>query len=362
MHRFGISVYPEHSTFEKDLAYIKMAAKYGFTRIFTCLLSVEAPPNIILEQFGSWIREADELGFTVGVDTNPEVFTYLNAKPDDLKVFADMGVKIIRLDGHFSDREDIALTHNPYGIAIEFNASSNISLDLMLERGADIHNMVTCHNFYPQKYTGLGWDRFMKFTNKYKDLGMAVAAFVSSNNQDTFGPWPVYDGLATCEIHRGMPIDLQARHLLATGKIDDILIGNAFAAEEELQAMSRIDTSRITLCIETERDIWPEEERILYSYSHFDRGDASDILIRSIGREDFENVRIPERECTKTVLKPGDIVVVNDRLSHYRGEMQIIKKEVPLQPYWNYVGKVKDEERMLLGLLEPEYLFGFMKE
>lgn len=363
MHRFGISVYPEHSTLEKDMAYIKMAAKYGFTRIFTCLLSVEAPPWVILDQFGNWIRKADELGFMVGVDTNPEVFTYLNAKPDDLKVFADMGVKIIRLDGHFSDREDIALTHNPYGIAIEFNASSNISLDLMLERGADIHNMVACHNFYPQKYTGLGWNRFMKFTNKYKDLGMVVAAFVSSNNQDTFGPWPVYEGLSTCEIHRGMPIDLQARHLLATGKIDDILIGNAFAAEEELQALSRVDISRITLRIETEKDILPEEERILYSYSHFDRVDTSDILIRSsIGRKDFENVRIPERECAKTVLNPGDIVVVNDRLSHYRGEMQIIKKEVPLQPYWNYVGKVKDEERMMLGLLEPEYLFGFIKE
>lgn len=363
MHRFGISVYPEHSTPEKDMDYIELAAKYGFTRIFTCLLSVEEPPQTIVDHFGSWIRKAAELGFTVGVDTNPEVFTYLNAKPDDLKIFADMGVKIIRLDGHFSDREDIALTHNPYGIAIEFNASSNISLDLMLERGADIHNMVTCHNFYPQKYTGLGWERFMKFTNQYKNSGMPVSAFVSSNNRGTFGPWPVYEGLVTCEIHRGLPIDLQARHLLATGKIDDILIGNAFAAEEELRALSRIDTSRITLRIETEEDILPEEERILYSYSHFDRVDASDIFIRSsMGRKDFRNVGIPERKCTKTVLKPGDIVIVNDRLSHYRGEMQIIKKEIPLQPYWNYVGKVKDEERMLLDLLEPEYLFGFINE
>ena len=29
MHKLGISVYPEHSTPEKDLAYMKMAAKYG---------------------------------------------------------------------------------------------------------------------------------------------------------------------------------------------------------------------------------------------------------------------------------------------------------------------------------------------
>lgn len=363
MHRFGISIYPEHSTIEKDLAYMQMAAKYGFTRIFTCLLSVEEPPEVIQDRFGSWIRKANELGFTVGVDTNPEVFTYLNAKPDNLKIFSDMGVSIIRLDGHFSDREDLAITHNPYGIAIEFNASSNISLDLMIERGADIHNMVTCHNFYPQKYTGLSWDRFMKFTDKYKALGLQVAAFVSSNNQNTFGPWPVYEGLPTCEIHRGMPIEHQARHLLATGKIDDVLIGNTYATEEELHAISQIDTSKITLRIDTDKDILPNEKNILFSYSHFDRVDTSDIMIRSsIGRIDYEKISIPERESAKSMLQPGDIVIVNDKLPHYRGEMQVIKKEVPLQSYWNYVGKVKEEERILLDLIEPEYMFGFIKE
>ena len=41
MHRLGISLYPEHSTQEKDFAYMELAAKYGFSRIFTCLLSVE---------------------------------------------------------------------------------------------------------------------------------------------------------------------------------------------------------------------------------------------------------------------------------------------------------------------------------
>ena len=41
MHRLGISIYPEHSTQEKDFAYIELSAKYCFTRIFTFLLSVD---------------------------------------------------------------------------------------------------------------------------------------------------------------------------------------------------------------------------------------------------------------------------------------------------------------------------------
>ena len=162
MHRMGISIYPEHSTEKKDYDYMKLAAKYGFTRIFTCLLSVDQTKEIIMNKFTKFMEQAHELGFIVGVDTNPSVFLHLGATPYDLKPFYDMKVDIVRLDGHFSDREDIAITHNSYGIPIEFNGSSNTALDLMIERGANSDNMVVCHNFYPQKYTGLGWNKFAR--------------------------------------------------------------------------------------------------------------------------------------------------------------------------------------------------------
>ena len=67
---------------------------------------------------------AHENHLTVSVDTNGTVFRRLGAGPRDLSVFAQMGVDIIRLDEHFSDMEDIAITKNPYGIMIEYNASS----------------------------------------------------------------------------------------------------------------------------------------------------------------------------------------------------------------------------------------------
>lgn len=43
MHRLGISVYPEKSTQKEVYDYLELAAKYGFSRIFTCLLSVNDP-------------------------------------------------------------------------------------------------------------------------------------------------------------------------------------------------------------------------------------------------------------------------------------------------------------------------------
>ena len=66
--------------------------------------------------------KAHELGFVVAADTNPEVFKLIGATPNNLKPFADLGLDIIRLDGNFGTQGDIAVTRNPYGIKIEFNA------------------------------------------------------------------------------------------------------------------------------------------------------------------------------------------------------------------------------------------------
>ncbi|MCI9305336.1 MAG: DUF871 domain-containing protein, partial [Lachnospiraceae bacterium] len=41
MKRLGISVYPERASKEACYAYMRLAGKYGFQRVFTCLLSVE---------------------------------------------------------------------------------------------------------------------------------------------------------------------------------------------------------------------------------------------------------------------------------------------------------------------------------
>ena len=112
MHRLGISLYPEHSTPEADYAYMELAAKYGFSRIFTCLLSVEKGADETIAEFGAFMAKAHELGFVVAVDTNEQVFERLGASPNDLSPFAKMGVDIIRLDGHFGDMGDIMLTRN----------------------------------------------------------------------------------------------------------------------------------------------------------------------------------------------------------------------------------------------------------
>mgnify|MGYP001451711579 CR=1 FL=1 len=56
MARLVISIYPDHSTEEQDIAYIRKAGKLGYKRIFTCLLSVgeKGGEEIIGQYFQGW--------------------------------------------------------------------------------------------------------------------------------------------------------------------------------------------------------------------------------------------------------------------------------------------------------------------
>ena len=64
MHRLGISLYPEHSTIERDNAYMELAAKYGFSRIFTCLLSVDKDAEATKAEFGAFVARAHGGGYS----------------------------------------------------------------------------------------------------------------------------------------------------------------------------------------------------------------------------------------------------------------------------------------------------------
>ncbi|MCV5296558.1 MupG family TIM beta-alpha barrel fold protein, partial [Escherichia coli] len=77
-------------------------------------------------------------------------------------------------------------------------------------------------------------------SERFKKYGIRTAAFITSHAGD-IGPWDINDGLCTLEQHRNLPIEVQAKHLWATGLIDDVIIGNAYASEEELEKLGNLN-------------------------------------------------------------------------------------------------------------------------
>lgn len=361
MKQLGISVYPEHTTNEETYAYIRKAGKLGFKRVFTCFLSVKENKDEVVANFSKLCAVAHEAGMIISADTNPEVFKRLGATPYDLSVFHQIGLDIIRLDGHFGEVEDIAITHNPYGIKIEYNASGTVDIDNLIKCGADKENMCMCSNFFPQRHTGMGLARYIELTSAYNKTGLRIASFVSSQQKNTFGPWPVYDGLPTLEMDRDLPIDLQVRHLNAINLCQDILVGNCYASDEELKAMADTDLTRINMRIDWDEGATDTEKKIAFWDKHQSRDDCNDLIIRSSWpRIEFAGQSIPFRKRADKMAHRGDVVIVNDNLEHYRGEIWIVLKDLELSDEYNLVGRIPEQEQILLDWIKPRFGFGFI--
>ena len=335
MHKLGISLYPMHSDPEKDKAYIDLAYKYGAKRVFTCLLSVEGDKEKILSSFKETITYANSKGMEVIADLAPRIFRDLNISYNDLSFFNELGAMGIRLDMGFSGVEEAMMTYNPHNLKIELNMSNaNKYIENIMMYKPNKENLIGCHNFYPHRYSGLSYEHFIKSSKQFME------------------------GLPTLELHRNLPIEVQAKHLLATGLIDDVIISNCYASEEEFKALANINTELMTFNIELYEGISPLEKTIALDEFHFYRGDVSDYLIRSTQ----SRVKYKGREFkpfNTRNIKRGDILIENDLYLQYAGELQIALKDMENSGKTNVVGRIKEEELMLLDYLEPWDKFAF---
>lgn len=358
MRKLGISIYPEHSTVEKDKAYITLAHKYGFKKVFTCLLSVNGDQEEIMRGFKETIAHANELNMEVMVDIAPRVFGALGISYQELGFFAELGAYGIRLDMGFTGNEEAIMTHNPYGLKIEINMSNATNyLDNIMAYQPNKENLVGSHNFYPHRYAGLSYAHFVTCCELFKKHQVRTSAFVNSH-EATFGPWPVTEGLCTLEMHRELPIATQAKHLFATGLIDDVVIANAYASEQELKKLSELNAQMLTFNVELFDSITDLERKIVLEEFHFYRGDVSDYLIRSTQsrvkykQAEFKPTHTPD-------IRRGDILIENELYGQYKGELQIALKEMKNSGKTNVVGRIVEEEVFLLDFLNPWGKFQF---
>lgn len=358
MRKLGISIYPERASKEAWIEYLDLAVKYGFTRVFTCLISVDGERDKIISNFGSITSHANKLGMEVIADVSPNVFKELGINYSDLSFFNKMQLSGIRLDEGLSGIEESIMTQNPYNIKIEINMSSSTEyLGNILSFKPNKDNLIGCHNFYPHRYTGLSRDHFLKCSRQFKGQGIKTAAFVSSNTAN-LGPWPVREGLCTLEQHRNLPIEVQAKDLFNTELIDDVIIANAFASEEELKCLGKLDRDILTLNLELQNNNPSICNKIILEELHFNRGDVSEYMIRSTQ----SRVKYKGSDFLLYNPKPikrGDILIESSLYERYAGELQIALKDMENSGKTNVVGRIMPEEIFLLDHIQPWQRFKF---
>lgn len=389
----GISVYPDLRPLEEIEKYFELAGRYGVSRVFSSMFSVQGTKEEVLEYFRKLIVAAHKNSLKVSLDVNPMCFEKMGAKPDDLSVFHGIGVDILRMDLSYGAAEDAKLVRNPYGITIEFNNSPKIVKGL-LEQGIAAKEFYVCHNFYPQRYTAMKWEKFIEKNIELKACAkdLRIGAFISSTAPDTHGVWDAVCGLPTVERLRLLPIDLQARILLATGNVDDILIGNAYASEEEFQKLQEVladheksdqemdptlkllvDHGLISmekpikrLRVTLDSEVTEKEKEVLFDFfPHLDMGDSSEWIWRTrISRFKYSlpGEVLEPRACKEEMFAVGDVVMVNDNYKHYAGEIQIVKKPIVNDGTRNRIGHLDEDEYQMMELIYDGDIVEFLEK
>ncbi len=361
MRKLGISIYPEKSSKDELFSYIKKAKAAGFSRIFSCLLSATEEKEVLKAMFLEINEYAHQQGFEVIVDVSPRVFSQLDISYKDLTFFNEIKADGLRLDMGFTGNEEALMTYNPFDLKIEINMSMDThTLDTIMDYQPNAYNLLGCHNFYPHQYSGLNLDFFNRCTQRFKNYGIRTAAFVTSQNKDTFGPWPVTDGLPTLEMHRHLPLHIQMKHLIAMGGIDDMIISNCYPTDDEFEKISRIRKDLVVFEAELHEDIPSLEKKIVMDELHFHRGDYSDAFLRSTqsrvkykGHE-FKIFNAPE------LIHRGDILIESSEYGHYAGELQVALKTMKNSGKTNVVGRITEEELFLLDFIKPWQKFKFI--
>ncbi|MEG0315137.1 MAG: MupG family TIM beta-alpha barrel fold protein [Erysipelotrichaceae bacterium] len=362
MRKLGISIYPDKSSKTDILDYIDRASKAGFSRIFSCLLSVNDEPQHIKDSFSEINAYAKSKGFEVILDVSPKVFKDLGISYQDLTYFNDIGADGIRLDMGFSGNEESLMTFNPYNLSIEINMSNDTNyVDTIMNYKPNKYNLRACHNFYPHNYSGLTLDHFLSCTARFNAYGLRTACFITSQVNGSFGPWPVKEGLPTLEMHRSLPLHVQLQHLLSLGVIDDIIISNCYPSDDELSSIANVSLSMLTLDVVMDVDVPSIEESIMFDELHFNRGDTSAYFIRSTQSRvkykghKFELFNAPE------LIKRGDVIIESSLYGHYAGELQIAKQDMVNSGMSNVVGHISSEELFLIDTIDAWQKFCLRK-
>ena len=385
MIRLGISLYPEQETPEEIDAYLRLAKQYGFTKVFTSLFSVDGSKDEIIAYFKGLTDAAHKYGFEVYGDCNARFFMQMGASPEDLSIFKKIGLDVLRLDLMFNDERDVKIVNNTEGLGVQLNASLVEDVKRIIALGGKKERIIGSYNFYPLRYTGAGSEDVYKANQFFRSQDIPTQIFITSQVKGAHGPWPVSDGLPTVEEDRDLPISLQIRHMVALG-CDEVIISNAFASKEELEEAAETlkqiyvhtedrpfyfpsirrlipigDIERIPVKIDAVKDLSDSEKELLFVFNKHTVSEYTHTIIRSRwGRFDFRPIPILARRYDREFFEPGDVVIVNDDMVRYKGEVHIIRKRIRAFPHMNYAGKIAEEELFLLDYLKESVNFGFL--
>lgn len=354
----GISIFfGLNYSLEENLKYINLAAKAGFTHVFTSLHIPEADYGRIKYEIKQIVCEINKLQMSVIADISPNAYNYLGLDPDDFASFRRFGLNGIRLDYGFSAQDIARYSRNNDGLMIEINASTITQkfLSDILDADVNLDNLTACHNYYPRKNTGISYDSLCRKNQLLKSYGISVGAFISLL---TAKRPPLYEGLPTLEFTRSISPQIAMQILYQSG-VDRVIVGDSQAEIEQLKRIGQINPK----VIEFDAVIYNKVDyfNLLSAEIHTNRPDAAEDVIRSqesrliLSSNQYIIRKVTPENCIER--RRGVITVDNDLYLRYAGELQICKRDLAADSRVNVIGEITEESCLLLDYVSDSHKF-----
>ncbi|MCO7176868.1 DUF871 domain-containing protein [Sporolactobacillus kofuensis] len=346
----GFSIYLNQSI-NKQQKRIENYQAHGFDMIFTSLHIPEEDAGVYQQRLYDLGALAKAFKLDVIVDIDAHSLNDFHLSLNEVNHITQFGITALRLDDGF-DEETTAALSNQMPIVLNASTLTAESLKKMADKGLNTNKVTACHNFYPRPETGLSREAFQKSNQLFKKSGLSVAAFFPGD-QDLRGP--IYKGLPTLEDHRQCS-PFTAFLDLCQEDVDLVILGDPGISNRALHQISE----------------WKEEGSVLL-HAHPLISDAAILQAASVvqsNRPDEARDCIRSQESRqKQLIKPpvfshnagprpiGSVTVDNQLYGRYQGEIQITKRQLPLDPKVTVIGKIIDEDLPLLSFIHGRTKF-----
>lgn len=346
-------------------AYLDLAARYGFTEVFSSIHLPEVALGEQLNMLEALAGEAHARGMELTADIGGgEIDEILKSSEDCLRL-RRLGLEFVRLDYGYSVEQAGRMYRewNLKGFMVNASTSGAREAEELVSGLRSIDEAIelrACHNFYPRPETGLDQAFFEEQTRIFAELGLTVYACIPS----ACHPRPPLGlGLPTLERHRNAGVLRAAVELAGSEGIGGLLAADEFFPEEELAAIrAAVAHEPLTLRIRPGEGLSEGERAMMDGAVHHIRYDSNDQILRSRSSREISRIggRVAPGKCAPRTR--GTVTVDNENYGRYSGELQIVLADLPADPRVNCVGHVLPEDMWKLDYFRKGYDYRLVPE
>lgn len=332
------SIYPTDAPEVRAAVLEQACAASDTPLLFT---SLHQPESEGLRGFVAELTAAHRgRGVRFCADISPLTLERLGEGMDGLRVLCDGGIEMLRIDFGFTP-EQIRNIARVSGCRIAVNASTATASFLDELAGIEV---VGWHNFYPRPETGISAEFFVRQNAMLAERQSPVYAFLPG---ETTLRAPLHLGLPTLEEHRHRTAWRNYLHLRSIAPAVEIVCAEGTVRAEHLEWIAHHErTGEVTVPLSG-----------LDPAASFLRGAPWRLRVEdsaaSLRLEGTRGAAAPDAARNADRRAAGSLQMDLDSLGRYRGEIHLMRQDLPLTGLQAHVGEIAAPSRGIIESLRP---------